>query len=1207
MIRRLLNWVKWILISILTLLVLLMALVSALVSTETGSRWVLAQVAERLPLEFGKIQGDLVSGLDISYLEYAPEPVGDVAAQRYRVEGLAFRWQPLALLYSAVSVQSLKAESVLLVMPPGEEAPEEESDQAITDWPSLALPVRIGLDEVQLNDIKIVQGETTTELQQISGSLSLGTLNLRVKNLNVIAADYSATANGRIGLRYPYPADVNLDWRYQLPQEQGNALILAGVGDLSGDIEILTLEHRLALPMAVQTSIRFRPSLDDADQQPRLIMDSEWERQTPPASLWTFDYPRPVSSGQLSFDGWLNLYQLRLQTEASAEGLPELKLELQGEGDLEHFEFEQLLLQTDDGRLNADGQLAWAPYLSWDLKVSADQFDPRPYLPGWPGEIAARFDTSGSLETGQLQAQLSDLQLSGQLRDLALAGSGSLSYQNNRLSAEDLKISLGANRVAVNGSSLLGENPGAELALDWSLEFPILSQLDPGLSGSLSAQGQLAGSLTEPRLKISAGGEELRWQQKYQLEKFSLELQQPVAAQYQLQLHAQGLEVADQMFQYLGLTGSGSFDDHQLQMRIISGAHGRLDWSAQGGWQAPGWQGELTKLELAPVALFPWHLTDPVPLVLKPKELRLGDLCLRPGEEDWAGLTGSEASAPRAEEDQAAQICALGHWLPAEGVTAEGRVDGMPLVLLSRWLNAQLNLQGALDGEFSFRQPVQGTATGNLHLETRDAEVHYSYGDGDMDIYSWDRFELDATLQDNQLDASFLTDWGEFGRANAELGLAVETGKLSGTMEATSNNLAPLEAFVPQLQDVVGKLGLNFTLGGDLSDPQILGRAELTDASAKVPEIGLNLKNIELRAESSAERVTLTGGVDSGKGSLQLEGRLDQPGAPDWQLQASLKGERFLIANSAEITAQISPDLSLKASAEAIRLEGSATIPKALIAIDTLPETATQISPDVVIKDPDGEIREKTAGPPFFLDLRLVLGDDVRFEGFGLEARLSGAISLLQSPERGLLTTGEVGVAEGTYTAYGQDLKIERGRLIFQGPYDNPGLDIRAVREEDEVTAGLEITGTLKRPRSDIFSTPSMSDSDAISVLFTGKRLSAEGSSSADASMLINAVGGMGLERSGFITAEIADTFGLDEFTVQTEDDVTESSLRIGKYITPKLFVRYVVGLFNQTASFGLRYEFNKNLRLEAESGIHQSVDMIYKIERGDPKKRAEN
>jgi translocation and assembly module TamB len=98
--------------------------------------------------------------------------------------------------------------------------------------------------------------------------------------------------------------------------------------------------------------------------------------------------------------------------------------------------------------------------------------------------------------------------------------------------------------------------------------------------------------------------------------------------------------------------------------------------------------------------------------------------------------------------------------------------------------------------------------------------------------------------------------------------------------------------------------------------------------------------------------------------------------------------------------------------------------------------------------------------------------------------------------------------------------------------------------------------------------------------------------------MLVNAIGTLGLERSNFITAEIAQVFRLDEFTVQTGDNYEESSLYIGKYLTPRLFVRYVVGLFDQANRMGLRYQLTESLRLEAESGTNQSVDMIYKFER---------
>lgn len=62
---------------------------------------------------------------------------------------------------------------------------------------------------------------------------------------------------------------------------------------------------------------------------------------------------------------------------------------------------------------------------------------------------------------------------------------------------------------------------------------------------------------------------------------------------------------------------------------------------------------------------------------------------------------------------------------------------------------------------------------------------------------------------------------------------------------------------------------------------------------------------------------------------------------------------------------------------------------------------------------------------------------------------------------------------EGTFHAYGQDLRITKGLLIFAGPADNPTLEIEAVRNsettEDDVTAGVQVTGTASAPKVELF------------------------------------------------------------------------------------------------------------------------------------------
>src|SRR5690606_7409134 len=236
----------------------------------------------------------------------------------------------------------------------------------------------------------------------------------------------------------------------------------------------------------------------------------------------------------------------------------------------------------------------------------------------------------------------------------------------------------------------------------------------------------------------------------------------------------------------------------------------------------------------------------------------------------------------------------------------------------------------------------------------------------------------------------------------------------------------------------------------------------------------------------------------------------------------------------------------------------------------------------------------------FYLNVNAQLGEDVRFNGFGLSSRLSGKMSLIQTPTRPLLATGYVDVVDGKYVAYGQELTIERGRLIFQGPYDNPGLDIRAqrsLRNNEDHIVGLAIGGTLQRPTSNVYSgAPLQNEGEAMALLLTGKPLSE--ASAGDAYAIVKAMSGMGMDKGGSITGQIADAFSLDEFKLSAEDGLEHSSLWIGKYLTDRLFVRYIVGLFDQINKVGLTYQMTDRLRIEAESGEIQSVDMIYKIER---------
>ena len=58
---------------------------------------------------------------------------------------------------------------------------------------------------------------------------------------------------------------------------------------------------------------------------------------------------------------------------------------------------------------------------------------------------------------------------------------------------------------------------------------------------------------------------------------------------------------------------------------------------------------------------------------------------------------------------------------------------------------------------------------------------------------------------------------------------------------------------------------------------------------------------------------------------------------------------------------------------------------------------------------------------------------------------MRGALHIT-SPGNRLAIGGTVQAVEGTYAAYAQKLQIDRGQIIFNGPPENPRLDIEATR-----------------------------------------------------------------------------------------------------------------------------------------------------------------
>jgi translocation and assembly module TamB len=305
-----------------------------------------------------------------------------------------------------------------------------------------------------------------------------------------------------------------------------------------------------------------------------------------------------------------------------------------------------------------------------------------------------------------------------------------------------------------------------------------------------------------------------------------------------------------------------------------------------------------------------------------------------------------------------------------------------------------------------------------------------------------------------------------------------------------------------------------------------------------------------------------------------------------------IQGENWQAINIPEAEVRISPDLKIQADQTRTALNGEVVIPYARIRPRKIPKSAVSGSPDLIIVK-DDEPPDKPLDPKVYSRVRIIFGDRVSFEGMGLRAKLSGNLLVIDEPGRPVTGSGRIGVSEGTYQAYGQDLKIERGYALFaDSPVDNPGLDVRAVREAGEVTAGVRVSGTLKSPKLSVFSTPAMRETAALSYLLTGHGPGEGGEGDASLAAALKAAG------AGSLASKIGRQVGLEELRVETASGLEQASVVAGTYLSPRLYVQYVNELASRENILRLRYDMTERLQIQTESGRSQGVDLFYTIER---------
>lgn len=1196
--------------------------------SERALQWTLARVeaASDGRLRIALPSGSLLGPVSAARIEFTDGPL---ALHADRVS-MAFDWAALAT--GTLRLRSIDAAALHVELPPADGTPPKPPD-------SLAAPFRFGIGRFAIDRIEIAQGDTRTRLSGLAGALAAGGARhrLRLERLEVAGARLKGTLS--VGARAPFALEGAVE--AALESGVGPLRLAAGVRGTLSKV-VLSLDGALAKQVAFGTvelapfesdwlssalleadgldAAAFRPGLPGTELRLMLraqggasgVLTGTAEIANARAGALSANrVPLAAVQTAFRFDGTVvRLHDLRadlagagrLRGEGVIDGLRgRLKLALEGvdlkavhaslhetrlggtleaeaderaqrvtldvreagmtlqararhENDTLHIE--RMEARVRGGVLEGTGEIALSGAQRFKAALKARGFDPASFG-AWPhatlnGSVAAsgvlQPEPQATVTVALADSRFGKAALAAQARFEATAGSV-------RALVADLRV--GANRLHAKG-----DFGSAGDAIAFSLDAGDLAQLDARLAGRLRGEGSVSGSPQRPGGRVALLGESLALKKHIGAGRLALRasVSEDADRLLSLELELSGVRALQGALDSVRLEGSGRLSAHELTLRARNAAmDARL--TLAGGLSGAAWRGALR--EFVNEGATPARLQSPASLEIARDRVLVGAARVRVLEGEFA------LESLRWEQGQLA---------------SSGRMRAMPAAPLLGLAGVRVG-RGTdlrLKGDWSIRATprLNGTLrvtreSGDLQLAT---EPRFAAGLTELSLearFVEDALDLEARLQATRLGSAHL-------RANLAPGptpgVPSLQSRLRGTVEARVPTLSPVHVFIGGGLAIDGRAEVTLELGGTLAAPELTGIGRLSGVRVDLPRHALSLHDGQAQLKLDGQSMTVESmSIRGPEGVLRANGTMARDGGEG---RLEWRAESLRVFNRPDRQLVVSGAGSIRLQKARIALRGELRADQGLI--EYRRAGAERLGDDVEIV---GRARAAAAGDaqalPLDLDMTLDVGERFRLHVLGLDATLRGRVRVRNDAAGRILARGAIETRDGTYRAFGQALVIERGRLGFDGPIDNPSLDVLALRKNQPVEAGVQVTGAVRAPTVRLTSNPSVPDHEKLSWLLLGQ--GAANAQGADLAMLQAAAGALaGPEGGAPLNVRIARDLGLDEVGIRSQ--VGGQVVALGKRLTDRLYFEFEQGLTVAATLVRLKFLLTQTLSLRAEA-----------------------
>ena len=1135
------RWIGWIILALLAAGIFLLSIGAGLVATEGGSRWLIGQALSLsgAPIDIEGVSGRLLTTLRIGRLRYSSATM-DVNVSEVTIDPT---WTTL-LLDNRMTFERVAADSVEITTVPGD-APRERAPAL----PALPIPVEIlsaELRALRVNDIE------PTWLPALTTALEWDERALVIRQLHAISPRYVVDADATLAAGGRLMVDSTLRGSLQW-QGADEAMTYEGTVSLSGPIDALRVAGSLDAPWHID----FEGAVEPLRPDPVFSMDvraSELEWQGYRASTLAAH----VAGTRSSYAGRVSVH---VATPFSIEG--DFRTELQG--DPTSARLSNVDLRTNVAAASGSATVIWSPAISAEFSGNVRDADPSMWVPELPGRIAAA--VSGTFTDGKLAVAVEDV--NGELAGRPVAGHAQLREQDGEIELDGVEVVSGNDRAA-------GSGRWSKDSLAVSAEFALtdLATFVPALAGD--AAGTIEGSRSGTSWSgvASIRSRQLRYA-GVAVENVTVDADRTEAGRSRLRARIASAAFRESELGRLSIDAAGP-DDNLVVGITTDGAPGQTSVDAT---LAIRDRAVLMNVARGATLALPggeWRLDKSTTVDVASAAVAVSSHC-------WRAHEGA--------------LCVDGIRWRGDQIDSKGQLTDLPVATIA-WLDPALeSVRGSVEGDWTIER--RGNEwRGAAKLATVDFRYDPDVEEGDEVALPPVRATLVLAAEGGSVTLTIGSKESQMLVARARTRGYDIDAPIEGSVGVTIEDLTELETLSERASKTKGRITGSLAVAGTLRAPLVNGHVRLQDGALEWLDPHLDLKQIELDLALVGDgAIRIDGSARSRDSDLRVTGSMTDVFAGTRHLHLSLTSDPVQVAMP-DMELTVVPAIDFDWSNQAASLTGVVRLPDARIEVSRLPEGATPRSEDVVVIGREDEREQETS---IEADLRIELGGDVQLTAFGLETRLTGEVRLREEKGGSPQLFGRIDLVGGSYSAYGRTLAIESGRLLFQGPPDDPDVDIRAVRKierpepEQAVTVGVRVRGHAKALESTLFSDPPMAESDALSYLVMGRPL--RQTTENEGQDLSGIAVALGLAQATGIVNQIRTRIGLDELGAGTSAE-QETTVVAGKQVASKLYARYTYNTFTRLSALMLRYDLTRKLSLEATAGEAPGMDVIYRVGR---------